>query len=267
MEEAIADVLTALATDDPIWGERSSASHEPARSLREVVEFPGGRTGDAHADSIAISGALWSIAHDGPSPKNNEVARSLVQAIVRQHDTPFTVTTFLDAMLESLSLSLRATWMKAVELRRLHAFAEPIALAEGVTAHARIGAWVARPAGGEGIHFRIPGKSAQSVQLRFRAAPTAEKSLVCQGKGAPVAVQMAGPFWQCSVPVDSKGLVKIVNQATTPTWYDDVSLIADSASSVAAESNTHHGAIMMVVSMLVFVCGVVLIGRRLRRAV
>jgi hypothetical protein len=252
VEEAIADTFAALATDDPLWGEYSSGRDEPARSLREVVVFPEGRTGDTHADSLAISGALWSIAHEGRGAENDEVARSLVQAITRQRNEPFTLMTFADAMQTSFSPSLRETWKKAVEIRQIHRFADPIILAEtGRPVQARVGAWVAPPGGVDGIRFRVADKSEDTVHLRFRAAESSATSLVCQGKGSPIAAQKAGPFYECTVEPNAAATVAIINQGTIPSWYDDVSLLPDQTTSAVNNSNANN-ALFLIVGAIVF---------------
>ncbi|QSQ18382.1 hypothetical protein JY572_23460 [Myxococcus landrumensis] len=243
IKEGLADFHAALKTGDPLWGEHSALPTEAARSLRVKVSFPEARTGFAHADSLALSSALWEVH----SHAKARFVQGLTRYLVQTSSPPTALAPWargLAVELEKQDPALAATWLRTAGRHGLLLEERVLDLRVGEMTRAASDAFLVpgrrdvpeASVPRSVLQFRGDSPTEGKALLALRAGPHAEQDLeVVIRPGTPVdeatALGARTRFTQVGGRLEAslelpRGpyYVQLTHRGEAATWVDDLSI-------------------------------------------
>ncbi len=177
IQEGLANFVAAARDGDPLLGDAALARGQPRPSLRVFVRCPEALRGDAHDDSLVLSGALWEArAKLGGEVVLGAIAEAAPGAAGRLVD----LDAALGRVFERHSEEAARTWRAISERHGLTRCDSPRPLPPGE----RVGA--------RSESFVIPGRE-QLREGRAAAAPAMEFPAVAGAIGSPQSFALALP--------------------------------------------------------------------------
>ncbi len=250
IQEGLANFVAAARSDNPILGGAAIARGQARPSLRVFARCPEALRGDAHDDSLVLSGALWEARR---ALTSDVVLAAVARAAPAASDRIANLSAALEEAFARDSDHSASVWREIAERHRLSHCADPIALSPDVRLSARSDSFVI-PAPG---HFtprpeRIESPQAFAITLPANT-PSASLTLRSSRKDEPrlsLGWQTTGPSpttgevaltgWpvqqaELPVPVGATELVlHLVSRAPSDVTYNDLRVtFADSIAAPA----------------------------------
>ncbi len=202
IQEGLANFVAAARSDNPILGGAAIARGQARPSLRVFARCPEALRGDAHDDSLVLSGALWEARR---ALTSDVVLAAVARAAPAASDRIANLSVSLEEAFARDSDHSASVWREIAERHRLSHCADPIALSPDMRRSARSDSFVI-PAPG---HFttrpeRIESPQAFAIRLPANT-PSATLTLRSSRKDEP----RLSLGWQAIGPSPATGEVAL----------------------------------------------------------